>query len=109
MRYSDYTIDQITSPMYEEVAQKLLSLAKDEDTRRKMDGILYEGGFDNFSVNGSFHMKKEVLYKNNPTIESGKRLNMAYLLLTNPQMVEVIQKVAVTFFMVQMQMLFQVY
>ena len=37
MRYSDYTTDQFTSPMYEEVAQKLLSLAKDEDTRRKME------------------------------------------------------------------------
>lgn len=59
---------------------------------RKWNGILYEGGFSNFSVNGSFNMEREVLYKNNPTIESKKRLNMAYLLLTNPQMVEVIQK-----------------
>lgn len=37
MRYSNYTTDQITSPMYEEAAQKLLILAKDEDTRRKME------------------------------------------------------------------------
>lgn len=36
MKYSDYTTDQITSPIYEEVAQKLLTLAKDEDIRRKM-------------------------------------------------------------------------
>lgn len=58
----------------------------------KWNGILYEGGFDNFSVNGSLHMEREILYKNNPIIESEKRLNMAYLLLTNPQMIEVIQK-----------------
>ena len=64
----------------------------------KWNGILYEGGFDNFSVNGSFNMEKEVLYKNNPTIESAKRLNMAYLLLTNPQMFEVIQKSKSCFF-----------
>ena len=36
MRYSKFTTDQITSPIYEEVAQKLLSLAKDEDTKRKI-------------------------------------------------------------------------
>lgn len=32
----------------------------------KWNGILYEGGFDNFSVNGSLHMEREILYKNNP-------------------------------------------
>lgn len=46
----------------------------------KWNGILYEGGFDNFSVNGSLHMEREILYKNNPIIESEKRLNIAYLL-----------------------------
>ena len=37
MRYSDFTTEQITSPMYKEVAQKLLILAKDEDNRRKLE------------------------------------------------------------------------
>lgn len=37
MRYSNYSIDQITSPMYEKIAKKLLFLAKDEDTKRKME------------------------------------------------------------------------
>ena len=60
--------------------------------REKWNGILYNGGFDDFSVNGSLHMGENILYKNNPTIESGKRLNMSYLLLTNPQMFELIQK-----------------
>ena len=36
MNYSNFTTDQITSPIYKEIAQKLLSLAKDEDTRSKM-------------------------------------------------------------------------
>ena len=65
--------------------------------RGKWNGILYEGGFDNFSVNGSFNIENEILYKNNPSIESEKRLNMAYLLLTNPQMIEVIQKSSACF------------
>ena len=37
MQYSNYTIDQIMSPVYEEVAQKLVSLANDEDTKRKIE------------------------------------------------------------------------
>lgn len=37
IRYSNYTIDQITSPIYEEIAQKLLSLAQDEETKRKIE------------------------------------------------------------------------
>lgn len=36
MRYSDYTIDQF-SPMYQKVAQKLLSLTEDEKTKRKLE------------------------------------------------------------------------
>ena len=43
-------------------------------------------------------MEKEVLYKNNPTIEGKKRLNMAYLLLKNPEMVEIIEKTKGNFF-----------
>ena len=59
---------------------------------------MHEGGFDNFSVNGSVHMQREVLYKNNPSIESKKRLNMGYLLLQNPQMIETIEKSKGCFF-----------
>ena len=36
MIYSNYLRDQFTSPIYEKVSQKLLTLAKDEDTKRKM-------------------------------------------------------------------------
>lgn len=37
-------------------------------------------------------MEKKVLYKNNAMIEARKRLNMAYLLLKNPKMIETMQK-----------------
>lgn len=36
MRYSDYLEEQIVYPMYQKVAQKLLELAKDEETKKKM-------------------------------------------------------------------------
>ncbi len=43
-------------------------------------------------------MEREVLYKNNPILEAKKRLNMAYLLSTNPKMIETIQKSSGHFF-----------
>lgn len=36
MRYSNYTLDQISSTKYDEVAQKLLTLTKNEDIKGKM-------------------------------------------------------------------------
>ena len=35
MIHSNYLLDQITSPIYEQISQKLLSLVQDEDTRKK--------------------------------------------------------------------------
>lgn len=43
-------------------------------------------------------MEWKVLFKNNPSIEASKRINMAYLLLTNPRMIEVIQQTGASFF-----------
>ena len=36
MKYRDYTDDQF-SPIYKKVAQKLLTLAEDEETKRKLE------------------------------------------------------------------------
>lgn len=65
---------------------------------KKSGGILYNGGYNNFSVNGSIFMEREVLYKNNPLIEGKKRLNMAYLLIKNPQVIDTIENSAGYFF-----------
>ncbi len=37
MIYSDYQMDQIASPIYEQICAKLLSLTKDEEIRIKME------------------------------------------------------------------------
>lgn len=37
MRYSDFSKDEFKYPIYNEVAEKILSLAKDKETRRKME------------------------------------------------------------------------
>ena len=36
MKYSDYTID-LFSPMYNKVAQKLLTMTEDEEIKRKLE------------------------------------------------------------------------
>ena len=35
-KYSHYTIDQITFPIYEKISKKLLSLTEDKEIKRKM-------------------------------------------------------------------------
>lgn len=37
MTYSDYKIEQIVSPMYEKVAQKILEQVKDIETKKKVE------------------------------------------------------------------------
>ena len=59
--------------------------------KERQNGILYLGGFEDFSVNGSNYMEKEIQYKNNPYIESKKRLSMAYLAAKNPEFINTIQ------------------
>lgn len=49
-------------------------------------------------MNGSQHMEKVVQYKDSPIIEATKRLNMAYLLLKNPKMIQIIQEKGAYFF-----------
>lgn len=53
---------------------------------------MYEGGVEDFSVSGKLHTEREISYKNDPDIEAKKRLNMAYLLASNPEMFETIRE-----------------
>lgn len=37
MNYSDYSTEQIVSPMFGKVASKIIELSKDEETRIKLE------------------------------------------------------------------------
>jgi len=89
--YSDYSPDQIIDDKYKQIAEKILEMADTEECREKMKGILYEGGFEQFSVNLSDenYIPK---YKDSPLHESKRRLHYAYLLAKNPDMFESIKK-----------------
>jgi len=54
-------------------------------SKKKWNGILYEGGYDNFSASSG-------IMKNNPHLERKKRVAFAYLLATNPETFEMIDK-----------------
>ncbi len=73
-----YSPEQIRTERYEKLCEQLLSIAKDDKVKEKMQAVLYEGEYDDFSVNTG-------LTKNNPIIESRKRAAYAFLLATNPE------------------------
>lgn len=90
-KYSNYSPDQIINGNYEKVAEKILGLAPSEEIKRKIQEILYEGGFDNFSVNLGDE-KYIPNHKDSPTLESTRRLHYAYFLANNPETLEVMEK-----------------
>lgn len=60
--------------------------------KKKWNGILYEGGYGDFSVNSGIEGK------DNPDIEIQRRLEAAYLLATNPKTYEILTENSVNLF-----------
>ena len=90
-KYSDYSPEQIKREKYEELSKQLLAIAKDNNVKEKMQAVLHEGGYGNFSVNIG-------LTKNNPFIEREKRIGYAYLLATHPETFEILTQNDVNLF-----------
>ena len=84
MNYSDYTTEQVIKSVinYEDVCTKLIDLGKDEETKRKLGEILYNGGFDGYRVSTTFQIR------GNPNTEAKKRIAVANLLIRNPETFE---------------------
>lgn len=86
-RYSNYLLKDIMTKDYEKICIDMLSLVENNETREKMEKILYQGGFENYSVNANID-----IIRNNPSIEAGKRIAVAYLLAINPETFEYFKK-----------------
>ncbi len=82
-KYSDYSLEQIKTGSYERLCNLLLSMAKNDKIKEKIQSILYEGGYGDFSVNTG-------LTKNNRAIEIKKRIGYAYLLVSNPETFDIL-------------------
>lgn len=90
-KYSSFTPDQIITPTYQKLCEQLLGMVKDKKNKEKCRQILYEGGYDSFSVNSG-------MTKNDPFIEREKRARFAYLLASNPETFEIMAKNNVNLF-----------
>ena len=78
MQYSDFTLEQLmVDPKYQDLCNRFLSLSPNEETTKKLESILYEGGYLNYSPSGD-------IGRNNPGIDAERRVGLAYLLLNNP-------------------------
>lgn len=90
-KYSEYSAESIMNSSYKEIAEKMLTLATTEEMKDKLKGILFEGGFGDFSVNleSAEHIP---LHKDSPDYESERRLQYAYFLIQNPEAFESIVK-----------------
>lgn len=85
-KYSNFSLEQIMDVGgYDKVCQKLLELATDEENKERIKNILYEGGFDDFTINTT-------MLKDNPYIEADKRAHFAYLLANHPDTFETMTK-----------------
>lgn len=90
-KYSDYPLEKIKSEEYEELCKELLSMAKDDKIKEKMEAILYDGGYGDFSVITG-------LTKNDEFIERKRRIGYAYLLVTNPETFDTLTKNGINLF-----------
>lgn len=83
-QYSNYSEQQIQTEMYKQVAELIEKLATTDEMREKINGILYEGGFGDFSVNLD---KSEYIpgHKDSPYDEGERRIQYAYFLAKNPE------------------------
>lgn len=76
----DYTIDQLMDDKaYKKLCDVLINMVDDSDTKSKLEKILYEGKYDNFSL------KSNIRCKDNPRIEATRRISMAYLLVDSKE------------------------
>lgn len=86
--YSNYSPDEFNVQSYKNLCEVLLKYAPDNESKRKMEGILYRGGFDDYSVNEYYDMMNH----GSAHLEMQKRVGMAWLISRYPQTFDVIQK-----------------
>lgn len=78
MQYSDYELKKIREyPIFDELCDCFFELSQSETMKEKLESILYEGGYKDYSISS------KICNKDNPEIELKRRISMAYLLVRN--------------------------
>ena len=92
-KYCSYSLEQIMEyPDYKKICQMFLSLARDKEMKEKLESVLYEGGYQDFSISS------RLCNKDNPSIEMCRRISMAYFIIRNPETFDVMAKNKVCLF-----------
>ena len=88
MEYTFFSPEEFQYSMYEKIAKELERFPKNEEERAIMDGILFQGGYQEYSVN-SFG---EAMNRWNSSIEARRRISMAYLISQYPETFDYLRK-----------------
>ena len=92
MAYSNFQLEQLmTNKEYKTLCDMFFSLAKDNETKEKLQSILYEGGYNGYSLSGG-------IGRDNPAAEIQRRCSLAYLIINNPMSFDALASNGVTFF-----------
>lgn len=92
MNYSIFDLSQLMCfPEYKNICDKFFLLAKDEETKCKLESILYKGGYKDYNPSGG-------IGKNNPLIDCQRRIGLAYLVIRNPETFEQIVNNKIIYF-----------
>lgn len=76
-----YSLEQIRESCYgyDKLCEVFFNMAPDEETRKTLKEILYEGRV------GEYYIGTTIYIRDNPTIEGKRRIGMANILITNPE------------------------
>ena len=92
MEYSLWKLDDLMKySHYKELCDMFLNLAKDDETKEKLESILYYGGYKDYCVSSGTGMDSEFL-------EIRRRLSIAYLIIRNPETFDEIVNNKITYY-----------
>ena len=92
MNYSNFELSQLMSCQeYKVICNRFFELAKDEDTKQKLESILYKGGYKDYNPSGG-------IGKNDWLIDIQRRISLAYLVIRNPETFEQIVNNKIIYF-----------
>lgn len=79
--YSNFNLEGIQEIVagYQKLCDMFFALAKDEETKVKLESILYKGGYKDYG------MCSKIECRDDPAIEAQRRTTMAELLIRNPE------------------------
>jgi hypothetical protein len=79
MSYTEININEIMDyNNYKEICDMFLALAKDDETKEKLESILYHGIYKDYYICSGNCI-------DNPMVEIKRRFSMAYLIVRNPE------------------------